>query len=222
MSTFADGATKPAGEVKNTVWSMGLSAHQHILKSGDGNHLLGPSGLVQLGWGYISDTWIGGTSLDFITGPYQSSKQQDLTVDFSGTGFSGYVGFSAENMNIRTYDGNYGFLLGISYSDTIGRSVGRRVSETDGATIDNWVMRVNNFSISPSIFFCWLEDARPAGNSPDLLTTRIEGYLLNIGVSAPIQTKYKLQYDENGLQKSTRGNLKGYTVTVTFTALFGV
>ncbi len=223
LGTGAWCAEAPATkEVRNNVWSMSISTHQHNLKSGDGNHILGASGLVQLGWGYIGDTWLAGTTLDFVTGPFQSPKQQNLVVDFSGTGFSSYIGFSAENQNIRTYDGNYGFLLGISYTDIIGRSVGRRISENEGTIINNWVMRVNNFTLYPSVFFCWMEPARSKGNSPIDLQTRIEGYLLNIGLAAPIQTTYKLKYEEDGISTSTKGNLKGYSVVVTFSALLGV
>jgi len=68
--------------------------------------------------------------------------------------------------------------------DTIGRSIGLSSSKDGADVIDKYVMRVTNYSVCPSIFFAWLnEKSRPTGNTPDLLTTKIEGYLLNIGIA---------------------------------------
>jgi hypothetical protein len=210
------------GKPRDTVWSIGFQAGQLALKSGDGNHLLGLSTAVQLGRGWIGRNWYGSLSLDIISGPYQSPKQQDLVVDFSGTGASAWFAYSAANRSLRTYEGNYGFLLGVTYQDVVGRSVGRRVSQVGGVSVDNWVMRVNNFSLYPAIFFCWLNEARPEGNTPELLKTRIEGYFLTIGIATPLQATYSLSYEQNEKPIKTRGVLKGYTIQIALSTLLGV
>ena len=221
----AEEAAKPVEETpietRSTIWGLGLAVNQQARKSGDGNHLLGISSMVQLSRGYIGSNWYASISLDIISGPYQSPKQQDLVVDFSGTGTTAIVAISAENQSLRTKQGNYGFLLGINYADVVGRSVGRRFTEEGGVTIDNWVMRVNDFSLYPAIFFCWLAEARPIGNTPELLQTRIEGYFLTIGFSTPLQSRYNLSYQENGIAQRARGNLRGYSILVSFATLFG-
>ena len=224
QSIEAAGQQKPADTAQplnRGAFSLSLNGSQHSLKSGDGDHLLGTAVTVGLGYSYIADNWIAGGELGFITGPFQSSKQQDLTVDFTGTGINGYIGFSAENKNLRSFQGGYGFLLGVSYFDSIGRSVGERVSETDGVIINNWLMRVNNFSIYPAVFFTWLKDARLKGNSPELLVTRIEGYMLSMGLAVPIQTEYRVQFEADEVKQSSEGELNGYSILVHFTVLFG-
>ncbi|MFW7379499.1 MAG: hypothetical protein ACOH5I_11870 [Oligoflexus sp.] len=208
---------------QDTVWSIGFQTSQLALKSGDGDHLLGLSTAVQLGRGWIGDNWFASVSLDIISGPFQSPKQQELVVDFSGTGGTAVLAYSTENQSLRTYAGNYGFLLGLSYQDVVGRSVGRRSFQTQGVAVDNWVMRVNNFSVFPAIFFCWLKpEPKSKGNDPQSLMTRIEGYFLTIGISTPLQATYSLSYDENNLPQSSRGDLQGYTLIVSLSTLLGV
>ena len=217
-------STKPVKPplLNRKAWTLSLSGTQHSLKSGDGDHLIGIAAAVGLGYSYIGHNWIASGRVDFITGPYQSSKQQDLTVDFSGIGIDVNIGFSAENKDLRSYPGGYGFLLGVSYFDSIGRSVGERTSDLDGVKINNWVMRINSFSVYPAVFFTWLQPARQQGNSPDLLLTRIEGYLLSIGISIPIQTEYRVRFEADELRQSSEGDLNGYSILVNFTTLFGV
>lgn len=209
---------------QDTVWTIGLQGSQLALKSGDGNHLLGFSTAVQLGRGWIGTNWYANVSLDIISGPYQSPKQQDLVVDFSGTGGSAFIAYSAENQSLRTFQGNYGFLLGVTYQDVVGRSVGRRVSEVQGVAVDNWVMRVNNFSLFPAVFFTWLQSsAREAKrNDPQSLMTRIEGYFLTIGISTPMRATYSLHYNEDDIPMRSRGDLRGYTLVISVSTLLGV
>lgn len=221
--TSAEVAMLPTDAGQDTVWSIGFQANQFALKSGDGDHLLGLGSAVQLGLGWIGENWFASLSLDIISGPYQSSKQQDLVVDFSGTGATALVAYSSENQSLRTYEGNYGFLLGVSYQDIVGRSVGRRSSQEQGVIVDNWVMRINNFSLFPAIFFCWLEkEPRPRSDDPQNLLTRIEGYFLTIGISTPLQAKYSLSYEENNELLKARGDLQGYSLIVSLSALLGV
>ena len=224
FSARAEDMTSASDEIQppnKTAWTLSLGGAQHNIKSGDGDHLIGGAFAVGLGYHYVDTNWFAGGRFDFLTGPFQSTKQQGLTVDFYGTGLDMVVGFSAENKDIRSYQGGYGFLLGMSYFDTIGRSVGEKVTQQDDVTISNWVMRVNNFSIYPAIFFAWLEEARPVGNSPDLLVTRIEGYFLTIGISVPLQTEYRVRFDADGVTQNSEGNLNGYSILVNFTTLFG-
>jgi hypothetical protein len=99
------------------------------------------------------------------------------------------------------------------------------------------MMHVTSYTIFPSIFFAWLKEARPAGNTPDLLATRIEGYMLNMGIAMPLSSKYKIRYlstpmtqgtsallkEEGPSYVSTKyGYLRGYSLVVTFSTLLGV
>jgi len=90
----------------------------------------------------------------------------------------------------------------------------------------------------PAVFFCWLKDPRQANNRPENLMTRIEGYLLTIGVSSPLLTTYQTSYRQTALDQeksrgaptpvyrtdpiSVHGRLRGYSLVLSFTALLGI
>lgn len=225
-------------DVRRSVFSIGVEGDKHSLKAGNGDELIGNSAAVQLGTGYIADKWYTSLSLDIILGPYEPVRNRELNTDFIGTGLTWFTGISAQTQNLRSPEGGYGFALGLNYSDIVGRTVSGRNADSregkkdSGEILDNYIMRVNKFSMMPAVFFSWLKDARPSGNSPDLLLTRIEGYLLTIGVAIPLLTTYSAQYnvrestDDSGTVNPTRekrvhGQLRGYSVLMAMTAFFG-
>lgn len=209
-------------ERSRSLWSFGLAASQVNLKSGEGEELSGFRSTSQLGWGYLSESWYGYVGLDIIAGPYESPRPPKIVVDYSGTGVSAGIALSAENQNLRTIDGNYGFSLSLQYSDITGRSVKTGLDDSDpDESISNWQARVQSLSIFPAIFFCWLKPARAAGNTPELLMTRIEGYILSIGLSTPIQATYSVGYQQAGEIFSSKASVQGYTAIISLQALIG-
>ena len=115
--------------------------------------------------------------------------------------------------------------------DIVGRVVGERFDPEKKT--DKFVMRVTSFSIVPSIFFTWLErSARKISNHPDSLKTRIEGYYLNMGFHVPVIAKYNLRFDnviqsdddEEAIRETNKlkGDLYGFSIVISFTALLGV
>lgn len=214
-------------DARDNYWSIGLAGYQNNLKSGTDQSLLGPSLVVQVGRGHLENNWFLSGTLDIISGPYRAQQGGPVDLDFQGTGFTALLGYSAENTSLRTDLGNYGFTFGISYSDMVGRSLeGKRTQLADGNAIEKFTTRVTNFSILPAVFFCWLEPPRKKGNDPDLLVTRIEGYILNLGIAVPMKANFTNKYDkisEDGVTpQSERGSLKGYTLMVSLTAALGV
>lgn len=221
--------------VKRSVFSVGLQGEKHNLKAGDGNELTGNSAAVQLGTGYIADKWYTAVTLDIILGPYEPVRNRELNSDFFGTGLTWFSGISAQTQNLRSPEGGYGFALGLSYADIIGRTVSGRSQDSRSGkkdtTIDNYIMRVNKFSMMPAVFFSWLKDARPKGNSPELLTTRLEGYLMTIGVAIPLLTTYSAKYTVRDNDPQTEltpireqkddGQLRGYSVLCAITTFLG-
>ncbi len=225
-------------EVKSNVWSFGIAGERHSLKAGNGNELLGNSGAIQLGTGYISSSWYADVSLDILLGPYEPTREKQLNVDYVGTGLSFFTGFSAQTKDLRSAEGGYGFALGLTYADIVGRSIGRNRKEGQESgnanLIDNYVMHVTNFSLVPAIFFSWLKEARPNGNTPELLETRVEGYFLTIGMAMPLLTAYQAQYDVRGdvgaadpsatgdlTHVREKGQLRGYSLVISLKAMLG-
>lgn len=229
-------------EVRKQYWSFGLSGLRHTLKTGnEREEVIGNALDISIGYGYINNRLFTFGTIDFILGPYEKSNKIFMDIDHKGTGATFWVGYSAQELDLRSPLGGYGFILGLKYSDFTGRSVGQNQKESaDPQSPDNlgliksYDIRVTNFSITPGIFFCWLEDWRPAGNDPELLKTRTEGYILTLGVSIPFQSRFQADYLEyvpdqnsegNNLlveEKKETGALSGYSILVNFTALLGI
>ena len=240
---MAEGAPKEQirkKEVRNSVWSIGLNGTQHSLKSGDGHNLLGTSMVIQIGRGQIGERWYLNYSIDIISGPFRIAQKRDVSIDYSGTGLTTFIGYAAEEADIRTEKGNYGFALGVNYTDIIGRSIEETYSQDGNEAISSFVMRVTEFSLLPAIFFTWLEQGRPYDNRPEFLATRIEGYLLTIGIAVPLLANYRVNFLKYDLNQKTddqkeeesdqirpdsiteKGTLRGYTIVIAFSALLGV
>ncbi len=211
-------AAAPArAEPKRNVFSVGLSGARHSLKAGDGNSVQGNSGAVQLGYGYVADSWFFGGSLDILLGPYEPARGKELDVDYVGTGATLWTGLSAQTLDLRSPAGGYGFGLGLTYQDTVGRSV------APGAGLDEYVIRVTSVALTPGIFFSWLSPARQRGHTPELLKTRLEGFILNLGAAMPLLNSYKAKYLDvaKGETVNEKGRLRGYSIQMTLTAVIG-
>jgi hypothetical protein len=228
--------TRDGKAAKNTFFSSGFKIMKHTLKAGDGNELIGNSNAIQMGYGRIYDKYYHLTSIDFMVGPHEPSADRQLTVDYNGTGITTWWGYSAENKSFQMVDDSYGFAIGLSYYDVVGRSIGKNLKQTDTSAdddktlIDSYEMRVTNFSLLPGIFFCWLTPPREKGNTPELLKTRIEGYFLTMGFSTPLLSKYsakkRYRYDDSSTStessETMQGQMIGYGVLISLTALFGI
>lgn len=225
---------------RSSVWVIGVTALRHHLQAGDDNEFAGKAGQVSIGGGYVSRYWFSTLSLDIVLGPYEPNSATTLDVDWSGTGASWWVAYSAQNLDVRSPEGSYGFALGFNYADMVGRSIGRNRREPRDPTdqqsvglIDNYQMRINSFAVMPAIYFSWFEAARPLGNKPELLATRLEGTTLAIGVSAPVASSWSARYDRRIAaatettppireQVRERGKLHGYSVFASVHAMLGI
>lgn len=257
-----------------TVYGFGIMGSRHNLKAGDGYELLGNSGALQISMGRIAANWYALGSVDILLGPDEPARSQTIDLDYSGTGATLWLGFSAQTLNLRSAEGGYGFALGLSYSDIVGRMVGRRAADEDrvvfspttrgdtevrrGVRVEDYVVRLTSLALLPAVFFCWLDPERPRGNAPELLATRLEGYILTIGAAMPLVVDYQARYNmrerrdvtvgrigedegtdpappshdepRSGLDERVgsrvehyrqAGQVHGYSLLVTLTALFG-
>lgn len=219
------GTSPAAAEIatKNEVWAFGLGGFKHTLRSDDGYGLSGVGSVVQLGRGHIATNWYVNGTIDIISGPYHADQKHASQVDFAGTGFTANFGYGLTS-SLRGAGSSYGFALGLHYADIVGRNI-EASAPAPGVSVDGITMRVNDFSLMPGIFFSWLEPARPRGNKPILLITRLEGYLLSFSVAMPMLASYNIKYlqtDAAGTaSQSKSGPLKGYSFVVQLSALLG-
>ena len=228
-ATHEAAATSDGRGIRRQAFSFGFTGARRSLRSASDQELVGNSGAVQVGYAYLSDSWYADLSFDLLLGPYEPAKDKQLDVDYLGTGFTLWLGASAQAANLRSSAGGYGFALGISYADLVGHSIGRNHLDVgDGADvrpdlIDDYVLTVTDLSLQPAIFFAWLGPPRPRGNAPDLLATRVEGYILTVGASVPLNAAFKATTHTKGASQSSSdsGALQGYSILVSLKAMLG-
>ncbi|MCB9228866.1 MAG: hypothetical protein H6618_04575 [Deltaproteobacteria bacterium] len=237
---------------KNTFWSTGLTGERFTFKAGNGYELLGNSGGVAVGYGYIQGRWFLSGEGEILVGPFDPSYRRILNVDYQGTALQLWWGYSAEELDLRHPDGGYGFIFGLNYKDMVGRSVDRRKDPRAGPSTwaemqenFNHSIRTTSLSLTPGIFFCWMQDPRPDNRSS--LMTRIEGYILSVTYSMPLYARYIFRYDSwefkdphmqdeairqgDGFQvhpddiesqrRKISGTLKGHSIMIRLQALLG-
>jgi len=236
----AGDSTRIEPPVRNNIWTVGISGVKHNLKSTGANEVLGRAGMVSLGLGYIAKSWFTTAAVDFILGPYEPTRSNEVDADYTGTGVTAWWGYSAQTLDLRSVDGGYGFALGLSYADIIGRSAGPNRKSPDDpyapeneGLVDGYQIQVNALSVIPAVFFTWLAPARPRGNTPELLTTRLEGWFLTLGAAVPLDASFKAKYDRrllpdpNARLSSSEpvkesGPLNGYSIILSLSGLLGV
>lgn len=233
VKTSGQVETQSSDSQENT-FVVGITGLRHALTTGDGNDLAGASAAVSMGFGQIHNLWYHRYTADLYLGPYDPIRNGELNGSFEGTGLTYFAGYSAQSMDLRSVDGGYGFGFGFSYTDLVGRAVGRnRYIDQAAATgrttfIEDYTVRITNLTFSPAIFFSWFREARAPGNRPDQLITRIEGFELTVGVHLPVFSRYKARYRlidaaENTQQNQTdSGPIKGHTLFVNVTTFFGI
>ena len=224
-------------DLRYGVVTTGLFGGRHYMQGGFGHAYNGNNAGFSIGGGYFGERYFGFSSFDTHFGPWDPIPERQVIVDYSGTGASIYLGVNGQETSLRSPDGSYGFAIGATYLDTIGRSSGR--TRKDPADFDpdtkatedlirNYSIHVTTFAVMPALFFAWLEPARPKGNTPDLLKTRMEGTILMLGFSLPVVATYSANYDKKpvGTKETTefseRGQLKGYSMVLSYTALLSL
>lgn len=232
-------------EDRHASWSIGLVGRQHNLKSRLATNLIGISNSVQIGYAHIDKSLMYVTNIEIIDGPYLPSNQQSRSIDFKGFGASIGVALSAESKDLRSKGGNYGLALGVSHMDIAGRILGSSNFSPE-QTKGKQDINVSCLSLTPSVFFTWLRpSARKVSNKPEDLSTRIEGYYLNIGIQFPILASYTLRnrtfqrldpnddldsnpvapdevIEDQWLTTREKRSLYGFSIIVSFSALLGV
>ncbi len=220
---------KATEEFRDRVWSFGLVGKRHAWKSNDRvNELLGNVAEIQIATGVVKRKWLALGSVDIILGPYEAARKRQVNVDYYGTGFTAWWGFSAQLGDLRSVSDGYGFALGLSYADIVGRR-SNAIAKTAArsAEITAYQMRVASISLVPALFFCWLEPGRAKGNKPELLTTRVEGYVLTAGLQIPVHAPFQVRYEVTDTSASKvslreKGQLHGYSVLVALHTLLGI
>jgi hypothetical protein len=207
-----------------------------MLDANDLNSVYGNGGAVSFGLGYLKGHLLFSGHFDILLGPYEQMRDRSFSSDFAGTGFSTFVAYSSKSKEQAQGGYTYGLGLGATYEDAIGRSSGSKnvdlsalgpQYQTDEVSVQNYIIQTQTGFLTPTFYFAWLKPPRPKGNTPELLKTRLEGYLLSLGVSFPVYSQYRAKYDQRQEDASFKGlvdngKLKGYRIALGITTLLGI
>ena len=210
---------------RESVFHVGATLSQYALTGKNNLKLIGNSGVINLGGGFLSESYFSLSSLNIILGPYQPLNDVDSRLDYSGTGFSTTLGWTWSSAGLRNTGGSFGISAGVHYVDIVGRSVGTRTLDT--GTIRDQVNQIYDFSFLPGFFYANLKSPRRKGNDPELLTTRLEGLVIMLGIGFPIKSDYKQEYIQTSsgtgeTKVKSKGELEGRSYIITLITPLGV
>ena len=221
------------------VWSFGVNTqYQDFSDDAARSVMYGQNAVLKFGAGYANFANFQLFALDIHVGPFEQSKTNRAAIDFGGTGATYQFGYTFHKAGLRASDGCYGVTLGLSYLDVIGRSIGKsaqQLSEVRNQAMDqdgeniikrNHLINVSGFFVVPGLFYAKFKPARPLGNNPDLLSTRLEGYIATLGWALPAYGNHRSSYESlvEGEDVSTvneSGRLDGGAIVLMVTGLLG-
>ncbi len=176
---------------------------------------------INIGITWIEPNWWAMGRVHLPLGPNSQRYAESPPLDTEGYGLSFNFGKSLLNHQLRQTQGDYGVEVGIESFELTARSF-RKQSLNDGGYTDFWVVKTRWMAITPSIFATFLKPARPEGNKPEWLMTRIEGYRVALGVVIPVQRSWDLRYEKNTVLVGDRGSWSGVHGLLSWNAWLGI
>lgn len=211
------------GPPTDRFWLAKFAAHDLRLvdSTRDLNNVRGLGGQISFGPSWFVSPWLeAGATLDVSFGPAARVRNNQFQVEHSGVGGSMYARFSPTLSSLRSNAWTPTVSLYASYFDLNGKTMGRnRVRGTESAPEwsleQNFASNYNAIWLVPAIGAAKILSPRPTGNTAELLTTRIEGYFIQIGVMWPVYSRYRVTFERKEDQtsppesRSEKGKFKG-------------
>lgn len=190
-------------------WSVGIDLRQLSVTPDDRRYKqreIAPD--INIGFVWIEDSWWGMGNVHLPVGPTSQRYPDSPPLDTEGYGISATFGKTLNSQSLREKSGDYGIEVGIESFELTARSF-RRQTLNDGTATDAWTVKTRWTAITPSLFATFLKPARPQGNKPEWLMTRIEGYRIALGLVIPVQKSWDLRYKQGETNQGDRGSWKG-------------
>lgn len=217
--------------LNDDFWIFGSSSHTHQLSGPKDNEFDGTSFQISIGKGTVRDAWNLFTTIDIISGPFKPFFDGQLEIEFEGLGLSSYWHHTISGQTIRGQVPSINFALGINLNRINGSSIGQNNSLKSNYNAPENNGKINKYDLTLSTLnlmigptLSWVESARPRGNEPSLLKTRIEGYNVSLLFQIPLYASYssetkKLSYNDStrqitGQDSSESGSMSGWSFVV--------
>ncbi len=206
---------------RNGNWSIGFDVRKlNITPSNRSYKQRGLTPDINVGYVYIKDSWWVMARGHVPFGPTSVRYPDSPPVDFEGYGLSATFGKSLTS-SLRNPGGSYGAEMGVEIFQLVGRSFRRQVL-ADQSISEAWLMKAGWTAITPALTATFLKPARPQGNRPEWLMTRIEGYHMSLGVVIPVQRSWDLRWEHDHVGQGDRGTWKGVFGVVSLSTWLGI
>lgn len=206
---------------RQNVWAVGLQSRPLYFTGNSGQKLRMTSSTIDISRVWVKEKWWANVDVSLVVGPFSRRQPLSPPLDFSGSGFSARIAYPLFSDGLRQPSGDWGLTLGLENMDLVGRSY-RRENLVSGSYTEGWSVRARWTAVLPGLFYSILKPARPKGNRPEWLVTRIEGYTFVLAGSFPIQGQYKQSFSLNGDSIKTSSDLQGYAIQMAFSAWLGI
>ncbi|MCX6123824.1 MAG: hypothetical protein NTV34_03630 [Proteobacteria bacterium] len=246
FTTMSLGSSLPSGEAppapleppSDRLWTIGIGMERIYLKGQSDHNILGLSGGVGFGmsWFAQEDLMLTGT-VDIHQGPWGRIRNGTFNADFSGAAGSVEATYCFLQRTCRLGAPTLALGVALSSLDISGKSIGPHRKDTGDPKDKNnefleqqYKLSANGFLVAPSLALVNLKAPRPSGNTSELLTTRIEGRAVRLGIAVPFLMKYRAVYIvREDLQEASqepsehvvKGFLKGYSIFASFQTWLG-
>lgn len=219
--------TQPSADLPDTfaprehAWSIGASLRRLDIKADYDYQVQAVAPFLDIGRGWVRPTWWSLFELSLMLGPNSQRLPDSPPLDFIGTGFRFRAGHVLPGRLLRQPQGDWGVELGVEYSEWIARSYQDR-QLSDGQTTSAWVVRSRWIFVQPALFYSLWKPARPQGHKPEWITTRIEGVVMSLGLSVPIQSQLQATYIKSGEKQGVTDHWQGTLALLSLTSWLGI
>lgn len=226
--------TRSAREV---VWSFDTSLMQYNLAAPDNSKLSGFAASFTAGYGRVRpNSWLLGR-FHFLAGPWDTARDGAFDSDFYGSGFDIEYGTAFPGTTLRS--GSTPILaISAGYMDLNGRNIGGNRKNTGNPNDNANYYLEQDFKtgfgavvVTPTIGWTWAKPARPSGNEPELLTTRVEAAFLRMGAMVPMYSRARVEVTKRSEsdsitqrphQFSSNGMMRGYSLIASTGVWLGI
>ncbi len=218
-------------------WSFDMAVNNFRFIAPDDSKVAGVGASFVIGYGRIHEnSWIN-LNYHFISGPWDSARNQSFDVDSSGFLLDAEYGAAFPRFSLRSGSCP---MLSISggYLSLSSKSIGsNRKNSGNPDDVSNFYLEqdfkttINSLVVTPAIGWQWVKPARPSGNEPELLQTRVESVYLRLGAIVPLYSGSRVKVlkrsqrdtlSQTPKYHTTTGTIRGYSMVMTTGVWLGI
>jgi hypothetical protein len=203
------------------AWSIGATLRRLDIEADHDYKIKTVAPHIDVGRGWVHPAWWSLVELSLMLGPNGQRLPDSPPLDFIGTGFRFRAGHAFPGQKLRKPQGDWGVELGLEYNEWIARSYQDRTL-ADGTSSNSWVVRSRWIFVQPALFYSLWQAPRPQGHKPEWITTRIEGLVMSLGLSIPVQSQMQTSYIKAGEKQSVTDHWRGRLAFLSLTTWLGI